>query len=154
MRAAPPAARPPRRATFVRHWLPVLAYVAFILSLSTSRTTGPTFFHGQDKFMHFFVYAGFGVVLVRAFRAAWEGRAGLPWPAGAVLAGSSMGVLDEFYQRFVPGRTSDVRDWVADTAGVLAVVLVAGLLLRLRPGRRAGPAGVGGGGASTTGGTR
>jgi VanZ family protein len=154
MRAAPPAARPAGRATFVRHWLPVLAYMAFILGLSSAQTAGPTLFRLQDKILHFLVYAGFGVLLARAFRAAFAGRAGLPWPAGAALAGSVYGALDELYQSTVPGRTPDARDWAADTLGTLAAVLLLALAWRVAAARRGGTAEGGGAARSATGAAR
>ena len=47
------------------------------------------------------------------------------WPAWlAVLIVSAFGVTDEWHQSFVPGRSCDVFDWLADTAGAaLAVAL-------------------------------
>jgi len=151
MRAVPPAVRPAGRATFLRHWLPVLVYMGFILSLSSVQTPGPTFFTVQDKLLHFRVYAGLGAVPSRAFRAAFEGRAGLPWPVGAALAGSAYGVLDELYQLTVPGRTSDVRDWIADTLGALAAVLVLRLAWGIAASQRSGGPRPGGGEATPTG---
>lgn len=153
MRAASPAARPGRRATFLRHWLPVLAYMGFILSLSSVENPGPMLFEFpyEDKLLHVLVYAGFGIVLARAFRAAFEGRTGLPWPVGAVLAGSVYGALDEVYQSTVPGRTPDVRDWAADTLGALIAVVLLSLLWRAVAARSGGPAGTGSAEPSATG---
>jgi VanZ family protein len=34
------------------------------------------------------------------------------------------GASDEFHQRFVPGRTADVLDWLADSLGACAFVIV------------------------------
>jgi hypothetical protein len=47
------------------------------------------------------------------------------WPAWlAVLIVSAFGVTDEWHQSFVPGRSCDVFDWLADTLGAaLAVTL-------------------------------
>ena len=40
---------------------------------------------------------------------------------------SLFGATDEWHQSFVPGRASEVKDWVADTLGAaLAVSLYAG----------------------------
>ena len=134
MRAGPPAAPAPRRALLLVFWLPVLAYTAFIFTLSSTQTPGPTFFSVQDKSLHFIVYGLYGLLLARAFRATMRNRPGLLWAAGTVGAGSLIGVIDELYQRTVPGRTPDVRDWAADTLGLLA----ASLLVRLIGGRPRG----------------
>lgn len=50
----------------------------------------------------------------------------------AVLLASLYGVSDEVHQAFVPGRSADLLDWLADTAG--AAVAVS--LVRLWAGRR------------------
>jgi VanZ family protein len=47
---------------------------------------------------------------------------------------SAFGASDEFHQAFVPGRTADVADWMADTLGAAIGALVATFALR-RPGR-------------------
>jgi VanZ family protein len=51
----------------------------------------------------------------------------------AVLLASLYGVSDEAHQAFVPGRSADAVDWLADTVGALAAVT----LLYLRQHRRA-----------------
>jgi VanZ family protein len=40
-----------------------------------------------------------------------------------VAAGSLYGASDEIHQGFVPGRSPEVWDWVADTLGSIAGVL-------------------------------
>jgi len=57
----------------------------------------------------------------------------------AVALASLYGVTDEFHQSFVPGRMPDPVDWLVDTAGALAAVLLAEGLRRL-VARRAAPA--------------
>jgi VanZ family protein len=48
----------------------------------------------------------------------------------ALISTSVYGATDEWHQAFVPLRTSDVRDWIADTTGgALAILLYA--LIRL-----------------------
>ncbi|MCX6954305.1 MAG: VanZ family protein [Verrucomicrobia bacterium] len=51
-------------------------------------------------------------------------RIGRDWRAGlwAVLAASAYGVSDEFHQSFVPGRSVEVADWMADTLGAALAV--------------------------------
>ena len=74
-----------------------------------------------DKLAHFSVYGLLSTLTLRVLgRGRWA-----PWLAiGAV---SLFGVTDEWHQSFVPGRSSEVLDWVADTLGAaLAVLLYAG----------------------------
>lgn len=137
MRSVPPAARVSGAALFFRYWLPVLAYVGLIFSLSSLQSTGPTLFSWQDKVEHFLEYGLFGLLLGRAFRFTVGGTRGLRWALGAVALGSLVGALDEIYQRSVPGRISDVRDWATDTAALIGAVLLTHLVSgRALGGRR------------------
>lgn len=40
------------------------------------------------------------------------------------------GLVDEFHQKFIPGRTSDINDVIADTVGGLLYLLVFWFLSR------------------------
>ncbi len=150
MPAAPPAAEAPAQAgigvRLVRYWLPVVAYVGLIFSLSSLHTGGPSLFPNMDKVEHLLEYGLLGLLLGRAFRFAVGGRRGLWWAVGTVLVGSAIGALDELYQAFVPGRSSDVRDWLTDSMALLLAVLFTQLVsvqpLRGRPGEGGPPAGV------------
>ncbi len=42
----------------------------------------------------------------------------------AFLVATAYGFADEFHQRFVPGRSYDLYDFLADTAGALLFVVV------------------------------
>lgn len=52
--------------------------------------------------------------------------------------GGLYGALDEWHQSFVPGRTPDATDWLADVAGVIAGYSLASLVGRSRAGRATG----------------
>ena len=47
----------------------------------------------------------------------------------AVVIASAYGASDEFHQLFVPGRFTDVADWITDTCGALFGSLVATKIL-------------------------
>lgn len=79
-----------------------------------------------DKLYH---AGNFGVLAALLYLAT--GRAWL-----AVLLASLYGVSDELHQAFVPGRSADPADWLADTAGALAAVLLVRLWRRRRVGAR------------------
>jgi VanZ family protein len=53
-----------------------------------------------------------------------------------MLLGSLYGASDEVHQSFVPGRAADPLDWVADSAGAVAGVLVFNLIHSRRRVRR------------------
>ncbi len=54
----------------------------------------------------------------------------IPWAAGTLYA-----VTDEFHQRFVPGRSCELRDMCIDSCGVAAGVLLANILILLKKRR-------------------
>ena len=73
-------------------------------------------FEGGDKVAHFAVYGLLGTLLCRAWGSGWR---------AAVLAlatASLFGATDEWHQSFVPGRDSDVLDWLADSSGAALAV--------------------------------
>jgi VanZ family protein len=62
-----------------------------------------------DKLVHFVLYAVLGVLLARA-----------------IVAIALFAAADEWHQRWVPGRSTDLLDWCADVAGgTLALLLAA-----------------------------
>jgi VanZ family protein len=116
-------------------WLPAVAWAAVIFNLSSqSRLPGPDA-PGFDKVAHFGAYALLGWLLVRA-----ADRSLLPLALGAVL-GVLYGAADEIHQMYVPGRSPDVMDWVADAAGVIAATFVYTRLRVRRAAARRGAAG-------------
>jgi VanZ family protein len=112
-------------------WLPALAWAALIFGLSARPTLPAPEVPYLDKVLHFGAYAVLGACLAFAVH-----RSSLPM-ALAVLLGAAYGASDEIHQMFVPGRSPDVFDWVADAAGVAAAVY---LYSRWRV-RRGAPAG-------------
>jgi len=101
-------------------WLPVAAYTAVIFWLSSAPRPVPVFlrWQGADKFFHLSEYTPLGILLLRAFtRSLVSPRRRFLW--GVVfLAGMTVGLLDEFYQSFVPTRVSSLWDASADVIGV------------------------------------
>jgi VanZ family protein len=62
-------------------------------------------------------YLGLAVVVVRALAGGLPARIGWSTAAAALAISVGYGVTDEIHQMFVPGRTSDVGDLLADAAG-------------------------------------
>jgi VanZ family protein len=97
-------------------WLPPLAYMALIFYLSAQPNPLPALTERVwDKAIHTIEYAVLGLLLCRALIGE-----GLPWAGAAVLAvvlTSAYGSSDEWHQMFTPGRSSDLRDWTADSIG-------------------------------------
>ena len=107
------------RHLLVRYWLPVLAYVAMIFTLSAQpRLRVPFHFQNADKVVHMTEYCGLGILVVRALRTV--PRLASATAAGLLAIGIGVGIAtaDELFQSTVPGRESDVFDAIADSIGV------------------------------------
>jgi VanZ family protein len=113
-------------------WGPVAAQMAAIFTLSSIPTL-PSLPGGLTNHTgHFIGYALLASLLLRAFAGAqWQGvTSSAAWRS--VVFSSAYGVTDEFHQSFVPGRTTAVDDWVADTTGAAVAALVILWIARKR----------------------
>jgi VanZ family protein len=81
----------------------------------------------SDKGLHWLAYLGLAVLVVRALTRGLSRRITLGVAAAAVAITVAYGATDELHQTFVPGRTGDIYDLLADTAG--AVVGTAACVL-------------------------
>lgn len=114
-------------------WAPALVYMAAIFVASAQHTVRLPDVDNSDKMLHFAAYAGLGVLLAYGGAPAAVGRLPL------IAIGSLYGASDEVHQSFVPGRTPDPADWVADTLGAVAGVLAAHRYFSRRRARAAVP---------------
>jgi len=113
-------------------WTPALLWAAAVFWLSSQpRLIELPYVLSWDKLQHCVAYAVGGAALAHAAGARGRG----PWPWPAVALGVLYGASDELHQWFVPGRSSDLRDLLADTLGVLAGVLLYRTFLSWRDGR-------------------
>jgi len=120
-------------------WLPALVYMAAIFHFSSEPNPLPAVTaHVWDKLLHLCEYAGLAFIMCRAF--AGEGLSLRSAMLVAALLTSLYGASDEWHQAFVPPRSSDVHDWIADSIGaglgVAAFAAISTALRRLRPRRR------------------
>lgn len=109
-----------------RRWLPPVAWTAFILvltSLPGSRIPNVGV-PNVDKLVHFGLYGVLGLLLTRSLiRPGRLGRAMLV----AVVTIAVFAAVDEWHQRFIPGRSPDPIDWLADLSGAtLGAAIVVG----------------------------
>jgi VanZ family protein len=97
-------------------WAPPILYMALIFHLSSESAPVPELTtHVWDKLLHAGGYGLLGAMLYRAF--AGEGVARGRAILLAIFATSLYGITDEWHQSFVPMRSADVLDWMADTTG-------------------------------------
>jgi VanZ family protein len=125
---------PPGLRGFLLHVLPALAYVALIFyggSIGTPEVPRVSALP-VDKILHFLAFGGMQVLALRAVR--WE-RPVLALSrqiAVAAVISIAAGGLLEIYQAFLPHRTAELFDFVADSLGVA----LSSLLLAVAFGRR------------------
>ncbi|MGH9370551.1 MAG: VanZ family protein [Vicinamibacterales bacterium] len=101
-------------------WGPVVLVMALIYSASSMSDPGAPPGGLSDKGAHFVAYGALGASLVRALAG---GRSAAMTPRRVILAAvlaTLYGASDELHQSFVPERSPDVLDLVADTIGGLA----------------------------------
>lgn len=119
-------------------WAPVVAYMSLVFTLS-AMPSPPSPVQVNDKVEHFVFYGGLALVALRATaggRVSGVTRRALlaAWAIATIY-----GATDEFHQWFVPGRSAEVADWIADTLGAataMAVAMQGAILLRSRRATR------------------
>lgn len=97
-------------------WLPVVVYMAGIFLVSGDPNP-PMPDRVSDKSMHLLAYAGLAVVVCRAVARGLPARVTLSVAAATLLITIGFGATDELHQMFVPNRSADEYDLLADAAG-------------------------------------
>lgn len=117
-------------------WALTGVYALLILYLSTSSLGGEPPFPHFDKLVHFVLYGGL------SFLCAWSLGATMAFTwKGAVLVAfllsTAYGVANEILQMFIPPRSMEFMDALANAAGaLLGAALAVGILWRGRGRRR------------------
>lgn len=109
-----------KRILLITHWLPPFCWALLIFDLSShsfADFTLPFNFNNLDKLIHASIYGVLCFLFYRAFlqmQTSW-------WRENAVtlsfLFSILYGISDEIHQMFVPMRTPDVMDILADGMG-------------------------------------
>lgn len=111
---------------FLGFQLPAIAYaIAIFIQSSLSDINTPDLgFDLQDKLFHAIEYAILGYLLMRAL--VYQRNPFIHEKASylTILIGSAYAISDEIHQLFVPGRSGDVNDAIADVVGIIIVVLI------------------------------
>lgn len=129
-----------RTRRFVIYVLPAIAYAVAIFTVSSIPSIAPPFLgvSWDDKIYHFIEYAGFSVLVYRAFRF-WEITSPLTRRLLLTLFfGACTAMVDELHQLYIRGRAAEVYDWFADFAGVLFGILMlrCSAIIRAAGGKR------------------
>lgn len=103
---------------FSIYWFPILVYCLFIFIQSShpSPDIGPDW-PFKDKVLHFIAYALLGALFLRAFKTTRIKHHLKLIIMLSILLSSLYGISDEIHQSFVPYRTADAMDALADILG-------------------------------------
>jgi VanZ family protein len=114
---------------FVAGW----AVIIFLLSSIPGKSMPDVPGLQYDKVLHALVYSVLGGLFFLALRHASSLTTGRVVAAAALFA-LAYGLSDEFHQLFVPGRSADLYDALADGIGGLLGASIAAKLPIARPG--------------------
>ena len=121
----------------VRRWLPPLVWAGVILlGTSLPQDAVPPQASDFDKVLHFSIYTVLAFLLTRQISedtSRWRAV------AGALVIAIAFAAVDEWHQRFIPGRFPEFADWMADSAGAVVGAVAYALLFH---GRRQQGSGV------------
>ena len=122
---------------FVRFQLPAILYAYFIFVVSSIPSTDfpDLSIFNYDKALHFLAYFGLSFLTYRAIRF----QTSFPSLSKYALVISLLfaigyGATDEYHQSFVPGRSSDPFDWLADSLGAGVCFIAIYVRSRVVPG--------------------
>ncbi|MCX5776359.1 MAG: VanZ family protein [Candidatus Firestonebacteria bacterium] len=119
-------------------WLPAAAFALGIFYMSSqSNLLGAGWFDfipNIDKLAHTIEYFILASLICFALRNAHQMELKRALITGAILA-ALYGITDEYHQSFIPQRSMDIFDWLADLTGAFGALL-AGLALA-RPAKTA-----------------
>jgi len=124
------------RWTTVKRWVPLLAWIILIFSVSSVPIIdmeGVGLPEGFDKIAHYFEY----LILALFFHHGLSGRTvrrRLPVELLVLAACLAVAAVDEVHQGYVPGRDPSIFDFAADTAGILTGIIIGVRMIRTAEG--------------------
>jgi hypothetical protein len=106
-----------QRQRIILRWGLVLAYMGCIFVVSAIPGTDLPHVHMSDKVEHAAEYGVLALLLCRALWVYMPTRSRYSIMGIAIVASIVYGASDEIHQLFVPHRSSDLADLVADSVG-------------------------------------
>ncbi|MEW6673216.1 MAG: VanZ family protein [Thermodesulfobacteriota bacterium] len=124
---------PSRYKNFFYYWFPVIIYCALIF-IQSSRPVpaGIPDWPYIDKLLHAGAYALLGALFFRAYRTMRLGARLFTATVLSILSAGLYGISDELHQSFVPFRSADIQDALADFIGSAAGAFAAAAAGNLR----------------------
>ena len=112
-----------KRIDFLRWYLPLILWAGTILILTSIPTIEiPDLgFEAEDKLAHCGVYFVLGILLGRALAKGYFPNNNILLKI--IIFSTPFAALDEIHQLFIPGRSGDIYDFMADSIGILGALL-------------------------------
>jgi VanZ family protein len=123
----------------IKRWLPLLVWGALIfVGSSIPQLTNEKFGMppGTDKVVHVVEYLVLAVLFCRGFGVRRLGESVSVWLLVIAIC-LAVGAVDEYHQRYIPGRDSNVLDFAADTLGIAVGTSLGAWWLKRGGARRA-----------------
>ena len=98
-------------------WAPVVGYSVLIFSVSAQQDLSPPKFPSSDKVAHVLEYGMLGLLWARAATRSWPHWTFRLLLISTIFFTGLYGFTDEWHQLYVPGRSSDWQDVLADACG-------------------------------------
>jgi len=108
-------------------YMPLTFYWLLILTLTSLPGAYMPDVKINDKIEHFLAFGGLGFLLHLSLRIQNKFLIlkKIPWLFTIIIV-ACYAAFDELHQLFIPGRSCDIKDWIADMIGVsIGVVLMA-----------------------------
>jgi VanZ family protein len=117
-------------------WAPVVGYMAAVFYASSLSVLPTLANRVSDKLEHAVAYGLLAALLVRALAGGLRRPIALSVAILAVVIAACYGISDEIHQHFVPHRSMDPYDLLADTTGAVSAAgaLYAWSIIRARNG--------------------
>ena len=88
-----------------------------------------TSFQWQDKVLHFAAYFAYGITIALAIHVHQSISSNKKMTLIGLI-GFLYALSDEYHQSFVPGRTSELGDIIADWIGVISAIMLYRLIIK------------------------
>lgn len=120
---------------FMIHHLPALLYAALIFYVSGLRSISPPSigFTWDDKIYHFGEYAMLSFFVFIALKYYRHEPIRKYIHIAAIIIACVFAVSDEIHQYFVPGRDSQIGDFIADSLGAILAQVAIWWYLKRKP---------------------
>ena len=110
-------------------YIPLAVYWIILFVMTSLPSTMSISVGVSDKIEHFGAYGLLSVFLFLALKFQSKYSVLSDYPATfTIIIASLYGIIDEFHQLYIPGRSAEFYDWLADFSGSILAVIILRLL--------------------------